>query len=339
MEILLNLSAVSGEHDLKGFCRLYNEVEANVRSLKALGVERDSYGTMLTSVLLTKLPPEIRLIVTRKASGEDLDLETLQTVLEEELVARERSRDPARNNRHLQDRPWPTPTATTLLSGTRESSGGPTACCYCQQSHSSVDSPVVTSLDVRRQILKTSGRCFNCLVRGHIGRRCRSPPQCQLCKRKHHPSICDQTAVTDPKSPPNSAESTNVSISALNPEAPPYVSNPTTKALCSSSAKSVLLQTARALIYDPRSPGSRVELRILLDGGSQRSYITEQARGVLKVDTEGEQPLSIAAFGSTRGSPKVCPIVSVGVLLKGYPNMTVSLFVVPMICEPLIGQP
>ena len=39
-----------------------------------------SYKAMLTSVLLTKLPPEIRLIITRKASGEDLDLETLQVV-------------------------------------------------------------------------------------------------------------------------------------------------------------------------------------------------------------------------------------------------------------------
>ena len=69
MKILLNLSAVSREHDLRALRWLYNEVEANVRSLKALGVGRDSYGTMLTSVLLTKLPPKIRLIVTRKASG------------------------------------------------------------------------------------------------------------------------------------------------------------------------------------------------------------------------------------------------------------------------------
>ena len=61
MEILLNLSAVSGERNVRSLRQLYNEVEANVRSLKALWVERDSYGTMLTSVLLTKLPPEIRL--------------------------------------------------------------------------------------------------------------------------------------------------------------------------------------------------------------------------------------------------------------------------------------
>ena len=105
MEILLNLTAVSGEHDLRGLRRLYNEVETNVRSLKALGVEQATYGAMLTSVLLTKLPPEIRLIATRKASGGDLDLEMLQRVFEEELAAREFFRDPPRSsNRQTLDK-------------------------------------------------------------------------------------------------------------------------------------------------------------------------------------------------------------------------------------------
>ena len=58
-------------------------------------------------------------------------LETLQIALEKELVARECSHDSARNNRHPQDKPRPPPTATTLLSGTQESSGGSVACCYC----------------------------------------------------------------------------------------------------------------------------------------------------------------------------------------------------------------
>ena len=77
------------ENNLSGLRWLYNEVETNVRSLKALGVEQDSYGTTVTSVLLTKLHHEIRLTVTRRASGEDLELDTLQTVFEEELIARD----------------------------------------------------------------------------------------------------------------------------------------------------------------------------------------------------------------------------------------------------------
>ena len=170
-------------------------------------------------------------------------------------------------------------------------------------------------------------------------RRCRSPTQCQACKRKHHPSIYDQTAAAEPKSPTSSSQPTNVAISTLNPEAPPYMLNPTSNTLSSTGAKSVLLQTARAMFYNPRNPDSRVELRILFDGGSQRSYITERARRMLNVDPKGEQQLLIAAFGSARGGLKVCPIVEVGIMLKGHPSMTVSLFVVSMIREPLISQP
>ena len=139
-------------------------------------MEQESYGTMLTSVLLTKLPPEVRLIVTRKAPGDDLDLASLQTALEEELIAREHSRDPTRNNRHHQDKPRPRPTATALFSETQEPAGGPASCCYCQQSHTSSECHIVKDLDARWQILMTNGRCFNCLAKGHVSRRCRSPP-------------------------------------------------------------------------------------------------------------------------------------------------------------------
>ena len=182
MEILLNLRAVSGKHDLRGLCWPYNEAEANVRNEGSWGGTRLLWNHANLCVD-DEATPEIRLIVTRKASGEHLELETLQAVFEEELVARERSRDPARNNRHPQDKPRPPPTATTLLSGTQESSRESIACCYCQQSHCSVDCRAVTNLDARRQILKTSGRCFNCLMREHVGRKCRSPLNARLARK------------------------------------------------------------------------------------------------------------------------------------------------------------
>ena len=72
--------------------------------------------------------------------------------------------------------------------------------------------------------------------------------------------------------------------------------------------------------YNPKIPDSHVELWILLDGGSLRSYMTERARRVLKLAPEGEQQLSIAALGSARGGPKVCPIVSVGNVIEGIPK-------------------
>lgn len=41
--------------------------------IKALGVKPESYGAMLSSVLLSKLPPELRLIVSRKVAADVLE--------------------------------------------------------------------------------------------------------------------------------------------------------------------------------------------------------------------------------------------------------------------------
>ena len=50
-----------------------------------------SYGAMLSPVLLTKLLPGLRLIVSRKISSADLDMDNLRKTFEEELVTRERA--------------------------------------------------------------------------------------------------------------------------------------------------------------------------------------------------------------------------------------------------------
>ena len=78
MEILLNLDPVMYDQNLRGLRKLYNDVEANTRSLKALGVEPETYGAMLASVLLGKLPPNLRLIIGHKTAEAELTLQALQ---------------------------------------------------------------------------------------------------------------------------------------------------------------------------------------------------------------------------------------------------------------------
>ena len=56
MEALLNVTAVTSDRHLRDLRRLYDQSEANIRSLKALGINNDSYGAMLSSVLLSRLP-------------------------------------------------------------------------------------------------------------------------------------------------------------------------------------------------------------------------------------------------------------------------------------------
>ena len=56
MDSLVKLEPVSSQHDVKALRRFYDAVESNVRGLKALGVPRESYGALLSSVVISKLP-------------------------------------------------------------------------------------------------------------------------------------------------------------------------------------------------------------------------------------------------------------------------------------------
>ena len=115
MEALLNVAAVSTHHHVRGLWRLHDSVEAHVRGLRALGVPPDSYGGLLTSVLVNKLPPEIRLIISRAMNGESWDLDQVLKIFEQEVDARERTSLPSSTGtpRGTQSR---TPTAAILTS-------------------------------------------------------------------------------------------------------------------------------------------------------------------------------------------------------------------------------
>ena len=93
MDILLNVEAVASQHDLKGLRHLYDLIESHVRALKSLGVSSDSYGALLSSVLLRKLPHELRLIVSRKTNDDDWNLDNL---MKDEKSMRERELKPTR---------------------------------------------------------------------------------------------------------------------------------------------------------------------------------------------------------------------------------------------------
>ena len=277
METLLNMDIVTSDQNLRSLRRLYDGAESHIRSLKALGVDPDSYGAMLSSVFLNKLPPELRLIISRQAPGSAIDVDTLMKMVENELTARERTAGPASLPRRSQDKDRSRPTSMSLFTGAQPSPPS-LVCCYCQQSHPSIDCPTHSTHSSRRQVLRTSGRCFNCLRKGHLCRDCRSSNRCRKCKKKHHSSICEGLFPDKQPTPtvqPTGNQPTSSPTSRLNPDAPPYAGTPTSSTLCSDNRKMVLLQTARAHVHNPSDPQRTVEVRLLLDGGSQRSYITD----------------------------------------------------------------
>jgi len=168
----------------------HDVVESNVRSLKALGVAAETYGSLLASVLMNKLPGDLRLIIGRKIGEADWQLDTIMTELQQEIEAHERANPLAVSNQSNPKRGGgkPPPTAATLLLGEKPH------CCYCNHSHTPEACDQVRNSEERKQTLMNSGRCFVCLRKGHLGRQCRSKLRCATCGRRHHLSICAKTS-------------------------------------------------------------------------------------------------------------------------------------------------
>ena len=114
---------------------------------------------------------------------------------------------------------------------------------------------------------------------------------------------------------------------------------PTTTSMYIDASKTVLLQTARALVYNPSAPQSTLEIRVVLDAGSQRSYVTRHVKNALKLKSKGEQCLSIATFGSDKKDARNCEVVKIGMRVKNGPDKELKLLTVPTICSSLTPQP
>ena len=103
--------------------------------------------------------------------------------------------------------------------------------------------------------------------------------------------------------------------------------------------KAVLLQTASVEVYNPTNPSLTIKLRLILDSGSQRSYLTEQVKNTLGLYRIKQQHLSISTFGTSRSDPRHCEVVRIGIVTKSGQDEVVELLVVPRICNVLSAQP
>ena len=337
MDVLMSLEAVTSNHNLEGLRHLYDLVESHVRSLRSLGIPSSSYGSLLSSIFMTKLPQELRVIVSREITNDEWDLDSIMKTVEKEIDARERasvSVCPAKK----QSREYPT--AAALFSNNSSP-----ACSYCDQPHSSSSCQTITDLGRRKQILMKSGRCFVCLKKGHISKDCRSSRGCYSCGKRHHTSLCrsykpsqqdisqSSQHISPGRQGHNTAQVTHPSTQKTNStESSPVLS------MYVSTRTPVLLQTARAQVFQPDKPSNTMDVRIILDSGSQRSYVENRVRETLELPTEQVETIAIKTFAS-KERIQVCDVIKLAIKTKDGTNLVLPFLAVPTICEPLSGQP
>ncbi|CAG9137619.1 unnamed protein product [Plutella xylostella] len=143
-------------------------------------------------------------------------------------------------------------------------------CTYCHQNHYICHCKEFAALDVaqRHEFVKENEICFNCLVKGHRLKDCRSSTSCWKCGRRHHTLL--------------HIKYDNVKTAQQEPEKDEAVTLKTETITGRCHSAQVLLATA--LISVVSKSGETHTLRALIDQASQASFITEAAAQLLGLD-------------------------------------------------------
>ena len=368
MEVLLNIRQVSSSKDVSSMRKLFDTIETNVRSLKALGIDFEQYGTLLLPIVMAKLPEEFRLAITKSVKKDEWNLEKVLEVFKAELEAREQcgqleASNPTGSSRQTRNAPFAT---AALLTNENK-----ITCSFCKHNHPSAKCNIVTELKARLAIIKGQGRCFVCLKKGHLSRNCTSKIKCYFCKQRHHASLCESNPsrmAPNQVAPGGSANplqwqqhsrELNHAVYA-NPEqsqrnvgqfapnevrfAPaaqrPHSSDRATTTMYVDARNSVLLQTASGYISSARDAGKIAVARMIFDSGSQRSYISQRLKDSLALPTLSRDTLTIKKFGTEESSVETCDVTQFCVR-SPYNNLTmyVTAYVLPIVCAPVSNQP
>ena len=132
------------------------------------------------------------------------------------------------------------------------------------------------SVEKRKDILRKAKRYFLCFKYGHQAYTCSSRHRCEVCKKKHHQSLCERNTADMN----TSMEGNGHAITAT-----------------AKSNSTVVMLTARKLVFG-NDAMKKVPVAILFDSGSQKSYVTESLQKKLGLQVEKTETMNLNTFGT-----------------------------------------
>ena len=159
---LLNLS-VPSKCSVSALWKLNDDLQAHTRSLATLGIDGDKYGVILT-LILSRVPQELRLEWSRDGKGHESDLKFLLSFLEKEIQRRERSQmfqeslGPSFKSSVEERRPRVATASALQATSTVKPSK---TCCFCGKNHPTEKCFKLSgSIQVEKEKVKSAGLCF-----------------------------------------------------------------------------------------------------------------------------------------------------------------------------------
>lgn len=344
---LMTLPPVRNKNDATALRNLYNTALSITRSLEALGVSANQYGLMIKSIILKNLPYVVR-VEYNKANYENTDtvctsssnlssetqsesyekqITKILMFMKREVEALEQAQDvEPKNDTKIYVKKYPDTkqcTAAGLFTSTKE------LCLFCKSNaHVTANCDSKLDLTEKKDILKKFKRCFRCTKPYHSSRFCRTKHiKCEKCNGRHVTSLCDPEYYTNNKLPKqvNVTQSTNGQLTNL---------------FTNNDISNIFLQTACAFVVNKDNFDHPV-IRLVLDSGSQVTFIKESISRELDLPVTGTHRISVVSFGSkSSGPPKLCKKVSLKLMsLHNHQTVTIEAIEVPEICLDVLKMP
>ena len=161
---------------------------------------------------------------------------------------------------------------TQLLIGIQKSSRR--NCVFCRKSHYSDKCENITDIAIKKKILQEEKRCFKCLLNGHVIKNCQANYKCFNCQGKnYHTAICDRL-----KCMKSDAKETKIVMANDDNK------NGEKGSMLVDAKTDVLLRSTDYIISNPSETKS-LKVKVLLDPGSRKTYLSDTVRDFLQLDT------------------------------------------------------
>lgn len=77
-----------------------------------------------------------------------------------------------------------------------------------------------------------------------------------------------------------------------------------------------------------------LDTRVIFDGGSQISYVTDRLKSNLSLPVRFVDTLMIKTFGSGKEQVQTCDVIDLLLKTRDGENLQLTFLAIPMICDP-----
>ncbi|VDM14673.1 unnamed protein product, partial [Wuchereria bancrofti] len=166
-------------------------------------------------------------------------------------------------------------------------------CSFCTKPHRTHECRKFSTPDERSKRVVELKLCFLCLKEGHRSKDCKAS-QCFKCGRRHHPALCSPANNTDNKVTKNTpVNQTTIHLATTE-------TNATFANIRTSPNNLTPLWCIEGFASNPRNHHNSKKVMVLLDTGSERSYITKNLAQTLKMTDSQHETLSVGPFAATK---------------------------------------